>query len=437
MSRSSIFILLIVLFIAGAWVAVNFYGWGIHPNQYQEYFGKKVILNGSVLSDPLSAPFGQISYQIRPEGRYSQNLLTSSSAKAPLQYGDKIYLIGKIKEPKNFSDYNYVNFLKSKNIYAEISNAEVFVISRNYLNPVVYFGIKVKHFVYRKFQENLPREQAALLIALIVGQKNLMSKNTVAAFQVAGVAHLIAVSGFILTLLIIFAEKFSPYVGWKNTWALCLAVAVIYIVMADFAAGVVRAAVMSGIFLISKKINRQYHLLAALGSTAAILIIQNPLIVRYDIGFALSFLSIVGIVLFAPILKILLAKLPDQFHIREIVSVTLAAQLITLPLTIFYFKQISLVAVFVNLLIIPIVPFILAIGYFLCLPVVGFVVGKIVILPLNYILLVVFGAARLKFASAGFVIGPGMMVGIYLAESCLYLLALSWLKEELLFVKME
>ncbi len=436
MSRSGIFVLVIILFLVSEWAAVNYLGWGIQRNQFQEYFDKKVIVEGNVVSDPLPASFGQINYEVQPITKYSQKILVSSSAKTPVRYGEQVYLIGKIKQPKNFNEYNYVNFLKSKNVYAQMT-ADAFVITPGYGNLVVYFGLKVKHFVYKKFQQSLPKEQAALLIALIVGQKNLMSKNAIAAFQIAGVAHLIAVSGFILTLLILFAERLSVYLGWKKTWALCFLIAVIYLVMADFAAGVVRAGIMSGVYLISKKINRQYNLLVALGLSAAVMVLLDPLIIRYDIGFALSFLSIVGITLFTPIFKILLSKIPETFQIREIMAVTLAAQTITLPLTIYYFKQISVLAVLVNVVIVPIVPLVLSIGYFLCIPFVRFLVAKILLIPLNFILIFVFAVAKIKWASLNIAISSNVVVVIYLVEGGLYLLALPRLKEDLIFVKME
>ncbi len=435
--RPSIFIFTIVTSAACAWLGVNYLGWGIDPNQYKEYVGKKVIVNGTVVSDPLKIAFGQVRYKLLPDGEYSQKLLVSSSERTPVHYGDKVYLIGKITEPKNFSDYNYVNFLKSQNVYGEVKNAEAFVIRGGYANPAVYFGIKVKQFVYQKFQDNLPKEQAALLIALIVGQKDLMSKEVVAAFQITGAAHLIAVSGFILTLLIVFAERFSPYIGWQKTWIVCFLIAGVYMIMADFAPGVVRAAIMSGMYMIGRKLYLQYSSVAALGVAATLLIILNPLIVRYDIGFALSFLSILGIILFVPLLRVVFVAIPEIFQIREIICVTVAAQLITLPLTIYYFKQASLVAVFVNLIIIPVIPFVLATGYFLCIPFLDLFIAKVVILPLNFILLVVLAAASVKGAAVAFSISSEAMVGMYLVELVVYLVALSWLKEDLNFDKMK
>jgi competence protein ComEC len=434
--RSNIFILSAVLFMFGAWIGVSYFGLGKKPNQYQAFLEQKVILDGYVVSDPEKYAFNQQRFEIIPETKFKQRILATSSARTPLAYGDKIYLIGKIKTPKSTGEFDYVNYLAAQNIYAEISAPQIFIVGKTILNPVVYFGLKVKHFVYRRFQRYLPQEQSALLIALIVGQKDLMSKNAVNAFNAAGVAHLIAVSGFVLTLLLIFSEKLGAYIGKKKVLVLCLALAIIYIVMANFAAGVIRAALMTGIYLLSKRFGRQYQVLPALALTAALLVAINPLIIKYDIGFMLSFLSILGIVLYVPLLKIILSKLPEQFQIKEIVATTLAAQLITAPLVIYYFKQFSLIAPVTNLLIVPTIPVTLWLGYSLCLPWVAAIAAKPLLVVLNFILMAVFGLAQISHASIALSIGWRALVGIYIAQAALYLLGCQMLKEALLFDRM-
>jgi competence protein ComEC len=422
MNKSSIFVFVLVLFIAGCWVGVTWFNLGHQENSYNSYFEQKVIIEGYVVSDPEVYQQNQHRFEILPESIFKQKIFITTYSKDIFNYGDKIYLIGKLKQPKNTGDYDYVNYLAAKGIFAQISSSDIFITGKSKLNPLIYYSLKVKHFVYRSFQHRLPKEQAALLIALIVGQKDLMSKDVVAAFSATGTAHLIAVSGYILTLLLAFSGQASAYIGKMKTLLISLSIAMVYIVMAGFAPGVIRAAIMSGIYVLSKSFGRQYQLMPALVLTAAILVAQNPLIVKHDIGFALSFLSIVGIIYLSPILKDLLSFLPEKFLIKEIVCTTLAAQFITVPLTVYYFKELSLIAPIANLMIIPMVEPILAIGYFLCLPIIGAVVSKLVLIALNYILLVVIGLAHLPYAIIGASLTANQMVLIYIAEFCAYLL---------------
>ncbi len=422
MQRPNIFLSCIVLFIFSAWIGVNYFGLGKKPNQYQQFLGQKIILDGYVVSDPQRYVFGQQRFEIIPETQFSQKILVTASDKTGYAYGDKVYLLGKIKAPHNTKDRDNIDYMAAQNIYAEISAPQIFVVGKGLGNPLAYVSFEFKHFIYKRFQKYLPPEQSALLMALIINQKDLMSKNDINAFNVAGVAHLIAITGFILTLLLVFTYNLSPYVGKGAALILCLTLAIINIVITNFAAGVIRAAVMTGIYLLSKHFGRQYQVLPALGLTAALLITNNPLIVKYDLGFLLSFVAILGMVLYIPLFEIMFSGLPLPEHLKEIFFATLAAQIITAPLVIYYFKQISLIGPLTNLVLIPLVPATLWLGYSLCVPLLAALTARALLAILNFILLTVFGLAQFKYANIAVSIGPGAFVGLYIAQLLLYLL---------------
>ena len=426
MNKSQVFVVVLILFIAGTWLAVSWLGLGSHPNEYKEFLDQKVIIDGYIVSDPEKYLTYAQRFEVVPQTKYKQKILVTTYIKNSFNYGDKIYMIGILHAPKNNGDYDYIHYLAAKGIYAQMNSSDIFVVGKSKLNSFIFYSLKVKHFVYARFQKYLPKEQSALLIALIVGQKDLMSKNVVDAFTRTGTAHLIAVSGYILTLLLAFAVQTRKHIGKRNALVFSGAIAFVYIVMANFAAGVVRAAIMSAILVLSKSTGKQYQVMPALVLTAATLIAINPLIVKYDIGFALSFISIIGVVYFAPALEAVartaIPKLPKKSLTLTIICTTLAAQLITDPLTIYYFKQISLIAPVANLAVVPIIEPLLVIGYFLCVPLIAWPVGKLLLVPLNYILLVVGGLSKLPFASAPAGITANQMVLIYVAEAAIFLL---------------
>ncbi len=426
MNKSHAFVCILIMFMVGTWIGVTWFGVGERSNEYKKYFNEKIIIDGYVVSDPEKYLTYARRFEVVPETKYKQKILVTTYAKNNFNYGDKIYLIGILHEPKNTGDYDYRHYLAAKGIYATLNSADIFVVGQNKLNVFIFYSLKIKHFVYGRFQKYLPKEQAALLIALIVGQKDLMSKEAVEAFTKTGTAHLIAVSGYILTLLLAFAVQTGKYIGKRKALLISALIALVYMVMAGFAAGVIRAAIMSAILVLSKSKGRQYQVVPALTFTAALLIFLNPLIVKYDIGFALSFISIVGIIYFEPVLeaiaRTLIPKLPDKSLILSIICTTLSAQLITDPLTIYYFKQLSVVAPIANLVVVPIVEPLLAIGYLLCVPLLAWPVGKVLLVPLNYILLAVLGLSRLPNASIPAAISANQMVLIYIAEAVLFLL---------------
>ncbi|MHB8871322.1 MAG: ComEC/Rec2 family competence protein, partial [Candidatus Doudnabacteria bacterium] len=245
-------------------------------SKYLKYYDKRVFFKATITKDPetYKQKFKRIT--LKPDG-LDQMLLTTFFTRDQYFYGDHVFVSGKIKEPRSDDDFNYKRYLQSKNIYAQISSPEIFVLTKASgftlnSNPAIFWSLKFKHWVYKQFQDKLPKEQAGLLVSLLVGQKELLSEQTITEFTKAGLAHIIAVSGFTLTLILLFCNKLGAYIGKKKAWAICLAVAFLYIVMADFAAGVIRAALMSGIFVFGKSLGRQYALLPALALTAGVLV---------------------------------------------------------------------------------------------------------------------------------------------------------------------
>ena len=430
--RLKIFAIFLVFFLLG-FLKAEVSSW--ETSTYSKYYGQKAFFKATITKDPeiYKQRFKRIT--LKPEG-FDQMLLTTFFSRDQYFYGDHVFVSGKIKEPRSDDDFNYKRYLQSKNIYAQISSPEIFVLTKANgftlnSNPAIFWSLKFKHWVYKQFQQKLPKEQAGLLVSLLVGQKELLSEQTITEFTKAGLAHIIAVSGFTLTLILLFCNKLGAYIGKKKAWIICLAVAFLYIVMADFAAGVIRAALMSGIFVFGKSLGRQYALLPALAFTAGALVFLNPLIIKYDIGFMLSFLSILGILFFVPPLEILLEKIhiPKRFEIRSIIATTLAAEIVTVPLTLYYFQQFSVVAPLSNLLILPILPICLALGYLVCFPLIGFLIAKILLIPLNYSLFVVSTLSSFKYSTLNFKIQASVLILAYIGIFLFYRALMRKLKD--------
>ncbi|MBU6447247.1 ComEC/Rec2 family competence protein [Patescibacteria group bacterium] len=400
------------------------------PSRFAVFENQKVIIDARIVSDIHKARQNMQSFDLLPLSGYSQKISVLTFSRGNYFYGQRVYAIGKLKIPSSSGSFDYKKYLQARGVYAEMFNPEIYVLSAPRAG-VVYYSLRAKHFIYDKFFARLPAERAALLVALIIGQKDLMPSGDVSKFNRAGVAHLIAVSGFILTLTLVFTERLKAYIGRMPAMILCLAIAVLYIIMADFASGVFRAAIMAGLYAVSKIYGRQYSVIPSLAFTAALLVLANPLIIKYDIGFMLSFLSILGIVLLAPLLQIALKFMPSKFGIRQIIAVTFAAQVITTPLTLYYFSQFSLVAPITNLMILPVVEICLALGYVLCLPFAGFIAAKAVNAVLAYVLFIVGALAKPQFAAINFSISWQAMCAAYAAMALAYFWIAKFLKPRL------
>lgn len=193
----------------------------------------------------------------------------------------------------------------------------------------------------------------------------------------------------------------------KHAFWLTILLIMLFIVMTGFQSSAIRAGIMGGLFLLSRYFGRQNLSVRAVLFAATIMLFLNPLLLIYDVGFQLSFLAVLGIILFTPTLEKCLNKITNRFQIRNILSMTLAAQIFTLPILVFNFGQISLIAPFSNILIIPFLPLIMILGFiFILLGTILQPLAFILSLPLwvllSYLLLVVKGFSSLSFSAVFF-----------------------------------
>lgn len=152
-------------------------------------------------------------------------------------------------------------------------------------------------------------------------------------------------------------------------------------------ASAVRAGIMAGLLLLAQKLGRLRGAGRAVIFAAVIMLLINPLLIRSDVGFQLSFMACLSIIYLKPILDDKTIKLPNPFRVKDILTMTLAAQLGVLPLLILHFGQLSLISPLANLLIVPLLPVIMISGIFLCfIGLIWIYLAKIVAL-LNWLLL--------------------------------------------------
>jgi competence protein ComEC len=380
---------------------------------------QKTVIRGEIVSDTVSRKnsFGVAQTQaiLKPASGYGKLRITVKGERY-LSYGDDVVLVGKIKEPQSFSGFNYPMFLVSQGIFGVLENAEVYVIERDQGSWFISQALGVKHWLYAQFHENLPKDHAALIIALLAGDKNFLTKSWQEKFSETGTAHMIAVSGFVLTLIMLGIFGLRNYLGLYISLLLMSVCAFVYIVMAGFAPGVLRAAIMAYIYVGAKFFEKEYDLLPILIFTGLIIVLMSPYVLLYDLGFLFSFGSLFGIYFFAPYIKQVLFFVPSKYGIQEIVASTIAAQAATAPLTAYYFQQFSIIAPLANVLILPLVPFLLMIGYLGAVPYVGQYVGYSLWVPLEYILRIVDLLSSIPYSSITINIGRKWLFAVYVIE---------------------
>ncbi len=281
-------------------------------------------------------------------------------------YGDKILVKGEISRPQNFAGFDYENYLAKEGIYLVSYYPQIELLEKNQGN---FF--KEKLFALRRnFSKHidyaLKEPEASLAQGLLLGTQSKMPESVQKDFRLIGLSHIVALSGFNITIIAGFLIWIFATLTLKRNLSFWLAIAGItgFVVLTGAQASVVRAAVMGILVLVAQKSGRIYSIKTALVFAGAIMIWFNPMALRFDMGFQLSFLATLGLVYLAPRLERSAEKIPDFLKIKEFYLIpTVSAQFAVLPLILYRFENFSLIAPLANILVLPVIPLAMLLGF--------------------------------------------------------------------------
>ncbi len=309
------------------------------------------------------------------------------------EYGQNLRLRGRAETPPENEDFSYRDYLARQNIYSYMPVAEATVLPGSSASPLLsaVYGLKAKLLdnIYRIFVD----PEASLLAGILLGVDTGLSQPLQQAFKDTGTAHIIAISGFNIAIIAgIFILLFSRLLGPRRG----AIVAVIGIAFYTFLVGadpsVVRAALMGTLSIFAVQVGRRQLGLNTLAFVAAVMAAWNPYYL-WDVGFQLSFFATLGLILYAEPFqsateKFLGRYLPPTNAARvtgllaELVLLTFAAQLATIPIMAYHFQQISLVSFIANPFVLPAQPAVMVLGGLA-------VLGSMILLPLGRVLALV------------------------------------------------
>ncbi len=210
----------------------------------------------------------------------------------------------------------------------------------------------------------VPEPEAGLAAGVLIGLRDRVDRALAADFTTAGASHVVAISGWNIAIV---ASTLAAVAGSldRRRRAILTAIAIIaYVAFVGPSASVVRAAAMAGIALLARELGRPGTAAAALGWAVTLLLLSDPAWVD-DAGFRLSALATAGIIAWgSPWTRRLGGAAPSRPRrwLAEVLGVSLAAQVATLPIVLLDFGRLSLVAPIVNLVVVPLVPPAMAAG---------------------------------------------------------------------------
>ncbi|MFK7773137.1 MAG: ComEC/Rec2 family competence protein [Saprospiraceae bacterium] len=295
-----------------------------------------------------------------------------------LKYGDIIAFHGRIQKvepPKNPHAFNYKNFLKFKNIHFQVFINKPENWQKSSLNQgslIHKNAIQIRQYFLTILQKHLPTSQELSVgNALILGYKNDLDEEVRTAYAHTGALHVLAVSGLHVGLVAWFVNMLLSLVKSRTrTWRITRAIILIGVVwsfalISGGSPSVLRAATMFTFLIIGLAMNRTTNIYNSLAISASILLVWNPYLLM-SVSFQLSYLAITSIVYFQPkIYRTLIVKNGFLRSIWNLISLSLAAQIGTLPISIYYFHSVPLFAWLSGVIVIPAATIILGSGMLL------------------------------------------------------------------------
>lgn len=284
-------------------------------------------------------------------------------------YGEQLSIECQIEKPEPIEDkengttFRYDRYLSRMNIYALCQNPEI--------NPTGEMKGNVFYSAIFSFKKKLANNieylwhepYASFMAGLLYGYRGgLGSLNDL--FATTGVTHIVAISGYNITIIatIFIALCKAVYIPRKKAFWVVITGIILFVIFTGASASVVRAGIMGVLVLVAKQGGRKSSIGNVLVLTAVLMTVHNPFVLIWDAGFQLSFLATIGLVYLSPILEKYITKLPNFLGLKESLISTLAAIIMTLPLILFQFGWLSIVAPLVNILILWIIPWIMIAG---------------------------------------------------------------------------
>ena len=334
-------------------------------------------------------------------------------------YGDEVRFSAKLAKPSTYETFDYEAYLARFGVYAIAKGVDGFEVVGNRRDAIYrVYGLlyKIKNHFSSTIQKIYPEPHGSFMLGILIGAKSSLPDWLLNIFQIIGITHIIAISGYNITILAKVAEKTLGKIGRKYIFWGVLGMIVSFVIMTGAQASIVRAGIMGGLLVYAGFIGRKSNAVNLLVLAGAVMIFLNPLILRNDVGFQLSFLATLGLVYISPIFEKWFAKISEFF--RVMLSATLSAQVLTLPIIISSFGRLSLISPVANVIILGLIPLSMFLGFLsgglgmLWLPL-GKIVGFLGFIVLDVIIKISELLSRVPYASLELKVNNWVIWGIY------------------------
>lgn len=353
-------IIILLVFVILSFIYID-----ILENEYNRIENKQIEEKAVIISD-----IQEKEYKYIYEAKFLKNNkkvlinIKKSQQIDKINYGDLIYLEGKLEIPKiatNYKGFDYRQYLKTKKIQGIVIADNVKILKAKYKNNLIYqMQKKIKAII----KEKLPSETGDLLLAILLGDKKDLSEQIQINFKNSNLSHMLAVSGAHVSYIIIGLTYITQnsIMGKRKARVFCIFFLIIFMAITNFTPSVTRACIMAILTLVSEILYKKADIYTNISISALIILLYNPYSLL-DLGFKLSFGGTIGIVIFMRFIKKKQEEPKLLNYIKQMALVSICANIIIIPIIMNNFNTVSLTFLVSNILASPILAIIVIVGF--------------------------------------------------------------------------
>ncbi len=293
-----------------------------------------------------------------------------------IKYGDSLYIEGEFKQPeeaRNYKGYNYKQYLKTKKIIGTVELEKVKILKSSNGS----FIHNIQKYIRDTINGTLTDEEGNLLLAILLGDKDKLSEDIQESFKTSNLSHMLAVSGAHVSYIILGLTYVlqNSIIGKKNGKIVCIIFLLAFMAITNFTPSVTRACIMAILTLFSSIIYRKSDVYTNISVAALITLIFNPYSLL-DLGFQLSYGGTIGIIIFIKRIQEKKSNSKVINYIKQMALVSIYANIIIIPIMMYHFNTVSFTFIISNIMASPILGIIVITGFL-------FIIASITVKPLT------------------------------------------------------
>lgn len=275
----------------------------------------------------------------------------------PFAYGDTLAVRGKVRAAPDW--------MAPKGIAFEMIMPEIVLLPEGNARHLGRMLSRIRASAAAILARTFPEPQSAYATALLIGDRSGISYELSEIFRRAGTSHIVALSGFNITLIVNFLTALFVHmsIDRRKSFGLVLGGIAFFVLVTGASATVLRAGLMGALMALAYRVGRQYSMVNALALAAAVMLFAQPRLAAGDIGFQLSFAATIGMASIGYPLIRRFAAVPNPLGMRDLLLISLGVEMMVLPLLLYHFGQVAALSIVTNLLILPLVAPLTVAGY--------------------------------------------------------------------------